>query len=48
MLCSSSFDGVITLLTNSYKDNIRKENYRPVYFMNIDAESLQQIPANWV
>lgn len=38
----------ITLLPKSDKDNTRKNNNRPILFMNIDAEILNKILTNQI
>ena len=41
MLPNSFFEDTITLIPIPDKDNTKKENYRPVSLMNIDANTQQ-------
>ena len=44
--CSQTYVASITIMAKPDKDTARKENYRSISLMNIDAKFLNEILAN--
>ena len=47
-LTNSFEEASITVTVKPDKDSIRKENYKPIFLMNMDAKIINKILANWI
>ena len=42
-LANSLYEAIVTLVTKAHKDQTKKENFRPIALMNIDAKIINDI-----
>jgi hypothetical protein len=45
-LPNSFYDATVTMILKPHKDSIKKENYRPISLININAEILNKMTTN--
>jgi hypothetical protein len=48
ILSNSFYEATVTLIPKSHKDQIRKDNFRKISLMNVDAKILNKIFANQI